>query len=181
MSKESSPPDSSDLLVLLGLVVIAALVGTAAEFCNKHCELLNPHHFTSKPVDIPDLLDAASEHARAWMDIWFLFVGVVTALLGALIALKRSLTNSYAFLLMIGFVIFSIMHGVTIFRHYMVLEQMYAMLDVFDDKGTAIKALLKPMGPVRISIVIAAYTLCVELMLWAIKAQAEKLKSDGDR
>ena len=79
-------------------------------------------------ISTTDLIDLASERTAEWLDAWYLFIVVVTALLGAVVALRKSLSWAYGKLLIVGFTLFVLMQIGTLHRHYRVFDYIRELL-----------------------------------------------------
>ena len=119
------------------------------------------------PMTQADIVDLAVEYSQVWMDIWNLFIAVIAAVVVAVTTLKKRLPL-YAPLLVIGFSIFSIMHGVTIYRHYQVVWQIEIVLTTMDDVKPSVVELVQTMAPYAWEGVAIGYVLSVIIGLVTI-------------
>ena len=112
-----------------------------------------------------DALDIASELANIWIDLWYLYAFVVTALVGVVTAMQQHLTDKYAGLLVTGFLAFASMHGVSLTRHYQAFYAVQA--EAPDSVITVVNAL----GPPDALQLFSSYAVTVGLAVAAIRWQ----------
>ena len=118
-----------------------------------------------------DLLNIAAEHARGWTEIWSLFVAVVAALTAAVVSLKKRLPV-YVPILTAGFLVFSFMHTITIFRHYQTVWEIEQLLSELGGRNSGAVALARSIAPAELPMVMVGYSLCVVLGVLVITRAA---------
>ena len=119
-------------------------------------------------LTIADLVDLASEHARDWMNIWYLFVFVVMGLLAIIFGLRDAL-RAHCITLAVAFVIFSFMHWKTIDSYYETFDQILEALTAFGDEAdTAIDLVQSLIPAIGREAIFNLYVVFVVLMLLTI-------------
>ena len=115
-----------------------------------------------------DLVDVASEHARAWMEIWAHFLFAVVAALTAAAAIKKP-SSLYMRTLIAGMVIFSVMHAVTMWHFFRVF---YGILDLLEYSGVDRRdpsyMLVERLIPADPRLVFFSYLICAAVAVAAL-------------
>ena len=125
-------------------------------------------------MDLGDVVNVAAEHASGWQHKWDMFLFAVVATITAATAVKTK-RKAYVYLLMTGFVLASIMNGVTIWLHYNTFMELHKVLDGFGDKAESARLVVTSLEPVDRRLVLLAYVICVFMTLLAVAALKGKL------
>ena len=118
-----------------------------------------------------DPVKIASEQASGWLEMWRLFALVVLAVVAATLAYSDVenpvLPDGFRTIVMIAFILFSLMHGITMIRYYHMFNKILTMT-TGPDEIVLVKALAPPQQWYVVGILYAIFVLMVICFLFVV-------------